>query len=216
LMVISMGLMVTAIVFIPKQAVQIIFITAYSYMMFSFTYIALRKWYVAVLPPIVFILFYYFYWEPLIFNLFVAIFAIIIPVYLGNLFSWKTTWIFAILLTIMDVIQVFGTGFMGKSATKMIELKLPVLLMLPTYPAGRLIGLGLGDIFLAGLLAVQTTLKKGQKAGILTAMTIGIAIFVFEVALFNTMFVNFFPATIVVIAGWIASIGIARLLHLES
>jgi len=213
LMVVFMGLMVTAIVFIPKRAVEVLFISAYSYMMFSFTYILLKKWYVAILPPILLILFYTFYWELLIFNIFVIVFAIMIPIYLGTLFSWKTTWIFAALLTLMDVIQVYGTGFMGESATKMIELKLPVALLIYTFPGGKMIGLGLGDLFLAGLLAVQTALKEGRKAGILTAVMIGIAVFIFEAVLFNTMFVEFFPATIVVVAGWIAGIGVTRLIH---
>jgi len=214
LIVVAMGLMVTVMALVPSRAIQMVFIVAYSYTMFSFTYIAVRKWYVAILPPIAFVLLYQFYWRLLILNLFVAVFAIIIPIYLGVLFSWKTTLVFAGLLTIMDIIQVFGTRFMGELATKTIELKLPVLLMLPAYPADATIVLGLGDLFLAGLLAVQTALRDGQKAGVLTAATVGIAVFVFEAALFNTSFFTFFPATIVVIAGWTAGMGIARLIHL--
>lgn len=214
LIVVAMGLMVTLMALVPSRAIQIVFLIAYSYMMFSFTYIAVRKWYIAILPPIAFMLFYHFYWGLLILNLFVAAFAIMIPIYLGALFSWKTTWIFASLLTAMDVIQVFGTGFMGELAGKTIELGLPVLLMVPTYPAERLIALGLGDVFLAGLLAVQTALRDGQKAGILAAAIVGVAVFVFEVASFNTGFSRYFPATIVVIAGWIASLGIARLIRI--
>jgi hypothetical protein len=213
LMVTSMGLMVTAVVFLPSQAIQIAFIAAYSYTMFVFTYLALERWYLATVPPVAFILFYFFYWDLIVFNLFVVIFAVIITVYLSGLFSWRSMWLFAILLTVMDVIQVFGTGFMGESATKMLELKLPVLLLLPTFPAGTLMGLGLGDIYLAGLLAVQTALRKEQKAGVITAATISIAMFVFEVAFLNTMFAKFFPATVVVIAGWFAGLGIFRFIE---
>ncbi len=214
LIVASMGLMVTVMAFMPSRAIQIVFTVAYSYMLFSFTYIALRRWYVAVIPPIAFILLYNFYWQLLVFNLFVVVFAIVVPVYMGTLFSWKTTWVFAVLVTILDIVQVFGTGFMGEYAIKTMELRLPVLLMLPTYPNEGLVGLGLGDLFLAGLLAVQTALKQGQKAGILTAASVGLAMFVFEIALFNTTFFRFFPATVVVIAGWIAGMGISRLIHL--
>lgn len=210
-MVASMGLMITAIAFIPKQAVQILFIIAYSYMLFSFAYIAFRKWYVAILPPAAFVLLYNYYWELPVFNLFVALFAVMIPVYVGSIFSWRTTWIFVVLLTAMDIIQVFGTGFMVASASKMIELKLPVLLILPTFPAKTMIGLGLGDIFMSGLLAVQTSLKRGRNAGIMTAAMVGVAIFVFEAALFNVAAFRFFPATVVVIAGWMASLGVYRL-----
>ena len=214
LMVISMGIMVTVIAFVPTQAIQILFLAAYSYMLFSFTYLALKRWYLAILPPIVFVLLYFGYWELFVFNLFVIAFAIAIPVYLGSLFSWKTTAIYACLLTIMDVIQVIGTGFMGAAATKMIDLKLPVLLLLPTYPSAGMIGLGLGDIFLAGLLTIQTASRQGQKVGFLTAGTIAIAALVFEVALFNTEFAPFFPATVVVMAGWAAGLGSGKLLGL--
>ena len=214
LMVVSTGVMVTVIAFVPSQAIQIVFLAAYSYMMFSFTYVALERWYLAVLPPIVFLLLYFLYWELLVFDLFVVVFAVIIPVFLGALFSWKTTAIYAGLLTIMDVIQVIGTGFMGAAATKMIDLRLPVLLVVPTYPAGHTIGLGLGDIFLAGLLAIQTASRRGQTAGLLTAATIGIATFLFEVALFSTEYAGFFPATVVVMAGWGAALGLSRLIRL--
>jgi len=215
LTVVWMGVAVTAVVFIPSEAIQILFLAAYSYMLFSFTYVALKKWYVAIFPPVLFLLLYFFYWNLIVFNIFVIIFSMIITVYASGLFSWKTVWIFAALLTIMDVIQVFFTGFMGQSATKMMELKLPVLLMLPTYPSGLTVGLGLGDLFLAGLLSIHTAAKRGMKAGILTAATNSLAMFIFEAALLNTMFARFFPATLVVIAGSIMGLGTTHLIRLD-
>jgi hypothetical protein len=85
--------------------------------------------------------------------------------------------------------------------------------MVSTYPFKAVMILGLGDIFLSGLLAIQTALKHGRKAGILTAATISVAMFVYEVFLFNMAFkwVRYFPATVIVIIGWIAAIGIIRL-----
>ena len=210
-----MGVAVTAVVFIPSEAIQILFLAAYSYMLFSFTYVALKKWYIAVFPSILFLLSYFFYWNLIVFDIFVIIFSMIIIVYASGLFSWKTVWIFAILLTIMDIIQVFVTGFMGQSATKMIELKLPVLLMIPTYPSGLTVGLGMGDLFLAGLLSIHTAAKRGTKAGILTATTNSLAMFIFEAALLNTMFARFFPATLVVIAGTIAGLGAMHFIKLD-
>jgi presenilin-like A22 family membrane protease len=208
-----MGVAVTAMVFIPGEAIRIVFLAAYSYMLFSFTYIALKRWYVAVLPPALFLLAYFFYWNLIVFNVFVIIFSVIITVYASGLFSWRTVWIFAVLLTIMDVIQVFGTGFMGQSAEKMIGLKLPVLLMLPTFPSGLMIGLGLGDLFLAGLLSIHASANHGTKAGVLTALMNSIAMLVFEVALLNTMMARFFPATLVVMAGSLAGLGLTHLLN---
>jgi len=74
-----------------------------------------------------------------------------------------------------------------------------------------LIGLGLGDIFLAGLLAVQTAVKYDRKAGILVAGWISIAMLIFEIALFNIGFAKFFPATVVVVAGWLMGAASQRL-----
>jgi len=215
LIVIWMGIAVTAMVFIPSGAVQILFLAAYSYMLFSFTYIALKRWYVAAFPPVLFLLSYFFYWNLIVFNVFVLIFSVMITVYASGLFSWRTVWIFAALLTVMDVIQVFVTGFMGQSATKMIELKLPVLLMLPTFPSGSTVGLGVGDLFLAGLLSIHIASNHGVKAGILTALMNGLAMFIFELILLNTMFARFFPATLVVIAGSMMGLGTTRLINMK-
>lgn len=219
LMVLAMGIMVTVIAFIPGQALQVISIAGYSFVMFSFTYAILKKLYVAVIPPVVYVLLYFSpLWNVYTLNLFAAIFAIMVTTYLGALFTWKTTWIFAILLTLMDIFQVFVTGFMGESATKMLGLNLPIAFVLPAYPVGRWIILGLGDVFLSGLLSVQTTLKRGTKSGILTAFAISVAVFVFEAMLFNSLLegIRFFPATVIVILGWAASFGITRLMHFNS
>lgn len=213
LMALAMGFMVTVIAFLPSQAVQILYISVYSFAMFSFTFVALKKWYIAVVLPLLFILAYFLYWTLYMLNLFAVIFAIIITVYLGTLFSWRTTWIFAILLTIIDVIQVLVTGFMGELARKTLALSLPVLVVLPTFPAKGMMVLGLGDIFLSGLLSLQTVLKRGRKIGILTAATISIAIFVFEILLFNGVYTGYFPATVVVMSGWFAGMGMARLIY---
>ena len=212
LMVVSMGVMGTAVVFLPGQAVQIGFIGAYSYMLFVFTYMALKKWYLAVLSPIVFFVSYIYFWQLPMINLFVIIFAVVITVYMSSLFIWRTVWAFAAILTVMDVFQVYVTGFMKQAAIEMIKLELPVMLILPRIPLSKFsTGLGMGDLFLAGLLAIQTAKKLGQKAGILVAAMNGIAFFIFEIISFNTGFADFFPATIVVVAGWLASLGVVHL-----
>jgi len=215
LIVVFMGVAVTAIAFIPGMAIQIIFLAAYSYVLFFFVYVAYKKWYLAIIPPIIFVYSYLHYWNLIVFNVFAVIFCIIITIYASGLFSWRMVWIFAILLTVMDVIQVFFTGFMGQSAVKMMRLKLPVLLLLPTYPYGLTIGLGIGDVFLASLLSIQMASRYGVKAGILTAATNSLAMFIFEVALLNTMFARFFPATLVVMAGSALGLGAACMMRRE-
>jgi hypothetical protein len=211
LMVVAMGLMVSVIAFLPGQAIQIGFIGAYLYMLFVFAYITSKKWYLALLAPITFLVCYFYFWHLAVFNLFVVVFAVIITVQMSSLFTWKSVGAFAAILTIMDIFHVYVTGFMKQAAIEMIELKLPVLLILPRVPSGNLIGLGLGDLFLGGLLAVQTAKKLGQKTGILVATMNGVAMFIFEIISLNTNFAEFFPATIIVVAAWLASLAIVWL-----
>jgi len=209
LLVIAMGVMVTLIVFIPQQAIQVMFLISYSFVLFLFAYIAVEKWFFALLPPIVFVTLYFSpLWNIVFLNVFAILFAVFISLYLGGLFSWNTILVFAGLITIMDIIQVFATGFMGSAAGKFIELRLPVLIQVPTFPRQGAILLGLGDIFLTGLLAIQMTVKYGRKAGVISAISVGFAFFLFEIGILNFEFAGFFPATIVVVFGWLAAFGI--------
>ncbi len=99
----------------------------------------------------------------------------------------------------------------------MIGLHLPIAIVIMTFPSPRGIALGLGDIFLSGLLTIQTTTKYGKKAGLLVAVTISCVLFIFEVLLFNNILgeIRGFPATIIVILGWLAGIGIIVLSKLK-
>lgn len=209
-LVISMGIMVTIIVIVPQQAIRALFLVAYSFVLFLFTYVVTEKWYFAVLPSAVFVALYLSsYWNLLLLNIFAIIFAVLVTVYLGGLFSWKTVMVFAALITVMDFIQVFGTGFMGASAEKLLDLELPIMLLVPTFPvkASGLLGLGLGDVFLTGLLAIQTAQKYGRNAGFISAIAVGFAFFVFEFIIFSYQYTGFFPATLVVVAGWLLGFG---------
>jgi hypothetical protein len=209
LMVFTMGIMITLMAILPSLVVQIIYIISFSYMLFTFTYIVLKKLYYAILLPVTFFLIYLFNWNLLASNLFAIVLVSFMTIYLATLFSWKVTWIFTILLTIMDSIQVFITGFMGKLAEKAVfELGLPVVLQLPTYPAQGIMILGLGDIFLSCLLSIQVTLKQGSKNAIVTAITIGFAFFILEVLYLNKILQGYFPATVIVILGLLLGLGI--------
>ena len=212
LMVFSMGVMVTTIALMPNYAIQILFIAAYSYMLLVFTYIILRRWFLAFLPPIIFVASYLLVKNIFVMNIFAALFTIMVIVYLNSLFSWKVTVVFAFLLMIMDIIQVFWTGYMVEAANKMIGLQLPIALILPTFPSYRLTALGLGDIFLSGLLSAQTASKYGQRKGLITAATISIALFIFEILMLNMEIgVQGFPATIIVLLGWLLGMGLVFL-----
>lgn len=212
-LVVAMGAMVTAIVFIPQQAIQILFLAAYTFVLFLITYIALDKWYFAVLPPAIFLILYFStLWSSLLITLFAVIFIVSITIYVGNLFSWSTVLIFTALITVMDVIQVFGTNFMGQAATKVIQLQLPVAIQVTTFPIEGEVFLGLGDLFLAGLLSIQTSRKFNKRAGLISAISIGVAFFIFEALANYFNFRSFFPATIVVVCGWLLGFGIFYLI----
>jgi len=223
LLVAGIGIMVTILVFVPENAMMVFFLFAYSTILFLFTYLLAPKWYLAFSTPALFVVLYIIYkdtylWNaylppyiPYLLNFFAIIFAICISVYMGSLFTWKTTAAFVGLLTIMDVIQVLITGHMVTSGEKGIALGLPVAIILPTFPHESRIILGLGDVFLFGLLTIQTTQKYGKKFGLASIVSITIVFLLLQTILLN-MSIESFPATVLVISGWLISLG-ARCLY---
>ncbi|MGQ9530193.1 MAG: hypothetical protein ACUVQX_01970 [Candidatus Bathycorpusculaceae bacterium] len=276
LLVVAISVTVSLIVFIPQMAVMIIFLFAYSTLLFTFTYIfsnfqkfwarlfcitflvitflvgtlsffilaessmilygALTffglffftflallyeenrtdkkgRWYLAVLPPALFISLYIFFsktpiWFPYLLNLYGIVFAVLIILYLGSLFTWKTSVFFAGILTVMDIILVLISGTMVSAATHVSGLRLPVLISLPIIPEittefGKVyMYLGLGDFFFAGLLALQTLKKFGKRFAALSTMGMFLSFFVFEALLLNYR-PGAFPGTLMIICGWI-------------
>jgi hypothetical protein len=212
LLVAAMGAMVTVLVFVPEQSMLVLFSFAYVVGLFLFTYLLVPKWYLAVVPPVLFILSFLYFWNIYLFNFFAIIFGISISVYMGSLFNWKTTIGFVSLLTIIDIIQVLITGFTVASAQKALELWLPIGVMLPTIPfIGNYTFLGLGDIFFLGLLGIQTTKKYGRKFGLASIATMAIVFFLFQTFMLNST-IQDFPATVFVVSGWLTSLA-ARYLY---
>jgi presenilin-like A22 family membrane protease len=212
IMVVATGIMASALLLIPDKAVMIFFMSAYSSLLFLFTYLVAPKWYLAFLPPALFITIYFspywmfnafgVYW---IFNAFGIVFAILVAVLLGSLFEWKTTTIFVVLITIMDIVQVLVTRHMVESGEKMVELRLPVMIILPTFPSVGVTALGLGDFFLAGLLSIQTAQKYGRKLGFASALAIAVVFLVFQTVLLSFN-VQAFPGTVFIISGWLIAL----------
>ncbi len=172
-----------------------------------------ERWYLAVLPPVLFILLYLFYnntaiWFPYLFDTYAIIFAILVTLYLGTLFTWKTSLVFAGLLTVMDIILVLFTGSMVSAAIHVSSLGLPMLVSLPTIPlittaSGNLfMSLGLGDFFFAGLLAIQTYKKFGRDLAVSSAIGMSLSFAIFEAFLLNYEF-KAFPGTLMIICGWL-------------
>jgi hypothetical protein len=176
---------------------------------------AKSRWYLAVLPPVLFLIVYFlFMFEPVPWVSLVLldasgiVFAVLITLYLSSLFSWKSVFIFAALLTVMDIILVLFTGVMVTAATHVAGLGLPVLISLPTVPVIvtadgiRFLALGLGDFFFAGTLATQTYKKFGKRIAIISAVTMTVSFGAFEAFLLSTEF-GAFPGTLMIILGWL-------------
>ncbi len=186
------------------------------------------RWYVAAQPPAIFVLLFVFFnflyggtfqvWYPVIMDVFGLTFAILIILYLSSLFSWKTVGLFAVLLTVMDIILVIGTPVMIGAAKQFTGLGLPVLVYLPNVPfvysaQGDLLsrGRGLGDFFFAGVLAVQTYNKFGKKTAFVATLAMALAFGLWEAFLpdiINGLIpivgrnIQGFPGTVMIISGW--------------
>jgi hypothetical protein len=196
---------------------------------------AKERWYIAVQPPALFVLLFVFFnvvyggtlvWYPLLLDIFALTFAVLIILYLESMFTWKTVFVFAVLLTIVDIILVLGTGTMVDAAQQFTGLGLPVLVYLPKIPlipipAGSQSigffgfipsGLGLGDFFFAGILALQTLKKFDKKTALLAivAMSISFGVwlaFIPEIVVLLEPLLQRniagFPGTLMIIPGWL-------------
>jgi hypothetical protein len=180
---------------------------------------AKQKWYVAALSPTLFLLLFAFYndtfiWFPYLLDVYGIIFAMLIVLYMGTLFTWKTVFIFAGFLTAMDIVLVWFTGTMVQAANAMSNLGLPVLVAFPTIPLITVEGsilimrLGLGDFFFAGILSTQTLKKFDRKTAVLSILTMSISFAIFELVLLNPELANALPvralpATLPIVLGWL-------------
>ena len=203
-----------------------------------------QKWYVAVQPPAIFVLLFVFLnfinnagtaavWFPIVMDVFGLTFAILIILYLSSLFNWKTVGLFAVLLTTLDIILVFS-GPMVTAAKTFTGLGLPVLVYLPNVPlikapAGYLnvfgfapVGLGLGDFFFGGVLAVQTFNKFGRKIALIAVVTMTIVFGLWEASFavilpsLSTILgheLTGFPGTLMILSGWAPVAGLKVLIE---
>ncbi len=187
-----------------------------------------ERWYIAVQPPVLFVLLFVFFnvaydgtpvWAPILLDVFALTFAVLIILYLGSLFTWKTVSLFAVLLTVVDIILVLGTGTMVDAAEQFTGLGLPVLVHLPNVPfvfstagAIQFRGLGLGDFFFAGILALQTSKKFGKQAGYISVIAMTLSFGMFEAFLEEVLIllqpllnreIGGFPGTLMIIIGWV-------------
>jgi hypothetical protein len=207
-----MVIMVAIMVYIPQLALIALFLFAYSTLLFTFSYLfSNKRWYVAILPPAMFVLLFAFLRDTTIWSLYLVdiygiIFAVLITLYLAGLFTWRSTALFGAIITVADIILVLVTGWMVKAAQATSGLRLPVMISLPVFPLNSEISgmnLGLGDFFFTGLLAIQTYKQYGKRVAAVSAIAMAISFFVFE-ALLMTYQAVAFPGTVMIICGWLA------------
>lgn len=218
-LVAAIGLAGTVVALLPGQAIMIVYLLAYSLLLFQFSYAVYPKWYTSILPPAFFVSLYVLlgdspYWSPFVLDIFAAIFVVLISIYVNSLFTWKTTAIFGVLITAMDIIQVLLTKFTVGAFEKTIALNLPVAILVPVIPLISVSsppfpifpyafsGLGLGDFFFSGLLAIQTMKRFGGKYGLITALSISVTFFFIEMVTM-TYAAGYYPATVFIIIGWL-------------
>ncbi|MCW4030240.1 MAG: hypothetical protein NWE92_11410 [Candidatus Bathyarchaeota archaeon] len=202
--------------------------------------LAKARWYLAVQPPVLFILLFAFFnvfyggaaniWTPYLMDVFGFTFAILIILYLSSLFSWKTVGLFAILLTIMDIVLVIVTPVMMTTANTFTSIGLPVLVYLPNVPliidpttqAILNRGLGLGDFFFAGVLAIQTFNKFGKKTALISVISMSVAFGIWEAFLRDILnildplmgrSIGGFPGTLMILTGWAPIVAVALLMN---
>jgi hypothetical protein len=171
------------------------------------------RWYLAVLPPVLFILLYFVYnetwlWSPYLFDVFGLVFALLIILYIGTLFTWKATLVFATLLPVADIILVWVTQTMVETAGHILKLGLPIAVALPTFPSVGATILGLGDLFFAGIIVIQMMKKFGKRTAVISAFAMSVALGFFELFILNPSLramlpVPALPATLAIFLGWL-------------
>lgn len=195
-----------------------VYATSTFFGLFTFTFLTLlyeelrvnirRRWYLAVLPPALFLSLYLFFsrtifWIFCLANICGIVSAVLTTLFIGNIFTWKPTLIFAGIITAIDIILVLVTGTMSSATEQALNLRLPVAVLLPTLPFNNsYILLGLGDFFFAGLLAIQTLKKYGKKSAVQSTVAMTISFFIFETIL-PISGLDAFPGTLMIICGWL-------------
>jgi hypothetical protein len=211
-----MAVMITLVVVVRQLSLilMVLFLFSYSLLLFTFGYLVSKnRWYIGIIPPAVFILLYVFLrdtyvWTYYLSNIYGLVFAILITLYLASLFNWKTTAVFGVLLTGMDIVLVLVTKTMVQAANAAVSLSLPVLVSLPLVPLIRtgtgllILSLGLGDFFFAGLLAIQTYKKYGKRLAVASVVGMTLSFSIFEAYLL-TFRIGAFPGTLMIICGWV-------------
>jgi hypothetical protein len=73
-----------------------------------------------------------------------------------------------------------------------------------------LIGLGLGDLFLTGLLSIQTTKKYGRRFAMLSVVSIATVFGIVEAFMLTYFSHQALPATVMIFGGWVLAVTLGQ------
>lgn len=194
---------VAVLAYAPSLAIKFFMTAILSILLYAFTYILTGRKRLSTLPAIAFLTLFFAFWNVWISNFFAAFIVVVLASALAALLTWRATLLFTSLLLLLDAFHVFVTEMMSTTAVKMIQLRLPTLIAVPTFPTQGWIFLGLGDLILASLLAIQTAKKFSRSYGIVAIAAMASGFLISENVIFNMGF-QFFPATTMVAVGWLA------------
>jgi hypothetical protein len=114
----------------------------------------------ALISGLMYPILYFNYWNTYTFDLIAVLLGVSLILLMSNIISWKVVKLFFALLLIMDITLVFITKGMVTLGNKILSQQIPILIHIPY---GRGISIGLGDIFILGLLGLLFTKEKGYK-----------------------------------------------------
>ncbi len=110
-----------------------------------------------LLSGLIYPILYFNYWNTYTYNLIAVLLAISLILLISNIISWGVLKLFFVLIMIMDITLVFITRDMVAFGNKILFLQIPILVHIPF---GEGISIGLGDIFITGLLCLEFTKEK--------------------------------------------------------
>lgn len=158
----------------------------------------------AILFGLIYPILFFNYWNIYTFNLIAVLFVVSVILLMSNIIPWNILKLFVVLVLIMDITLVFITRDMVVLGNKILSLQIPILILIPF---GNGVAIGLGDIFITGLLCLQFTKEKGYTKNLslgfiwTTTALLFILLFMLTVYLPKRMY----PATIFVALSFIGA-----------
>ncbi len=157
----------------------------------------LTKSRMAILFGFIYPILYFYHWNIYSFNLIAILLVVSVILLISNIIQWNILKLFVVLILIMDITRVFITRDMVVLGSRIMSLQIPILIHIPI---GNGLTIGLGDIFITGLLCLQFTKEKGytsnKSLGFIWITTSLLFILLFIVIMYLPK--QMYPATIFV------------------